>query len=69
VTETELKPCPHCGSAEVSMSYSATMQSPEPFARFVECEECCASGPAVDVAPMGDDAAQSRAAELWNTRA
>ena len=64
----ELLACPFCRSSEVSISFSATMQSPEPYGRFVECENCTASGPAFDNPLIGDEAAKAKAVEAWNTR-
>ncbi len=63
-----LLPCPFCGGAEVSMSFSATLTSPEPHCRFVECEECAASGPNFDIICGNDPIAQSHATIAWNTR-
>ena len=68
LSPTGLLPCAHCGSTNVSMSYSATMQSPEPSARFVECEDCVASGPPVDIINGNDFVATNLAIEKWNTR-
>lgn len=63
----QLKACDFCGSTEVSLSFSATMESPDPAHRFVECEKCAACGPAVPV--DGDDQlASTKAITAWNTR-
>jgi hypothetical protein len=51
------------------MSYSATMQSPDPAARFVECELCAASGPSIGNQSIGDDDAKVFATRRWNNRA
>jgi hypothetical protein len=63
-----LRPCPFCGSTEVSMSYSATMTSPEPANRFVECEECAGCGPTHEIVNGNDFVAKNLAARAWNTR-
>jgi Restriction alleviation protein Lar len=66
----ERKPCPFCGSDQVSMSFSAGMDSPEPRARFIECEECAAMGPPCEISDHGSDAAaQEAAAACWDIRA
>jgi len=64
----KLLPCPFCGSDDVSMSFSATLQSPEPAARFVECEDCAACGAGVTIVDGDDDAAKAAAVVAWNTR-
>lgn len=65
----DVKPCPFCGSGEVTMSYSATMESIAPKARFIECDECGACGPNWDVIDGDACAAADRAQDAWNTRA
>jgi hypothetical protein len=50
------------------MSFSATLQSPEPAARFVECEDCAACGASVTIVDGDDDAAKAAAIAAWNTR-
>lgn len=56
----DLKPCPFCGSRETSTSY-ATNTEGVVSSRFVECEDCAAMGPAVDVDAL--------AIAAWNRRA
>ncbi|GAM00743.1 hypothetical protein SP5_035_01450 [Sphingomonas parapaucimobilis NBRC 15100] len=50
------------------MSFSATLQSPEPASRFVECEDCTACGPSVKIVDGDDADAKASAAAAWNTR-
>lgn len=59
--------CPFCGSDQVSVSFSATMQSHDPAHRFVECELCSACGPSFPI--NGDDeTATAQAIGGWNAR-
>jgi Lar family restriction alleviation protein len=54
-----LKPCPFCGSDNVSASYSTNLDNVICH-RFVECEDCAACGPT--------DPDETRAIAAWNTR-
>jgi len=57
----KLEPCPFCQSADVSLSYSTNL-SGDIDGRFVECENCGASGPICDSTTV-------EAITAWNTRA
>jgi len=65
----KLLPCPFCGSPDVSMSFSATLQSPEPAHRFAECDDCGSCGAGVKIARGDDDGAKALAIGCWNARA
>lgn len=60
--------CPFCGSVNVSPEYNDFDDV------AVQCNDCYASGPLVDLGPLKRedralrDAAFSKAVELWNTR-
>lgn len=60
---TELKPCPFCGSTDVSISELKEKLSngAERFFFAVECEECNFFGP--------ESFQKEGAANVWNTRA
>jgi Lar family restriction alleviation protein len=59
MTEGLIKPCAHCGSTEVSLSYATNLENVISH-RFVECEECGACGPT--------DPSEKKAITAWNTR-
>jgi len=59
MNESGLKPCAHCGSTEVSLSYATNLENVISH-RFVECEECGACGPT--------DPSEKKAITAWNTR-
>jgi Lar family restriction alleviation protein len=61
----ELKPCPFCGSENVSVA-TGSRKSPDPdepetWFQYVECEACECAG------PFADDN-ERRAIAVWNTR-
>ena len=56
----ELKPCPFCGSEEVSRSNSVKLDG-SPGYKFVECHKCAACGPVCE--PDLEDHVG-----LWQTR-
>lgn len=62
----ELKPCPFCGSGNVSDSYYIKGGGNMPTGYYVECENCCAGGPAIDDSVLGSGKADAITA--WNTR-
>ena len=59
----KLKPCPFCGSTEVSLSTYQNMVG-EVDAKFGECHNCAARGPETEPSDMSDKNATS----LWNNR-
>ena len=68
--QVELKPCPFCGG-EADISFYASVDSPEPKGRFVECMSCAAAGPSFEIqgdAPDRDEYTQTKAIAAWNTR-
>ena len=60
-TESELKPCPFCGSSDVKLQVAGDAQ----HIVVVECGDCNAQGPTV--ALIVEDC-HSKAAALWNDR-
>lgn len=56
-----LKPCPFCGSEEVSLSHN-TLMDDTPGDYYIECHKCAALGPTTE--HSGIEVAAAR----WNDR-
>lgn len=58
-----LLPCPFCGSKDVSDSFSFDIDN-NPFSVFIECIDCSAMGPVLDLKKF----TKEDAGVLWNVR-
>jgi Lar family restriction alleviation protein len=65
----EIKPCPFCGSTEISEGEAMSGADEGPRYKQTGCESCGALGPRAEVL-VGDDIFDDASAnEAWNRRA